>query len=171
MHFRLYRETFYLAIHYLDRYLSLSWGLSRDALQLIGIAALFVAAKLEVRATHPLTACQEIYPPKIKEFAEVCAGSCSTEAIFETELSILMAIQWKLSVPTVYYWLSSYLELLQDDFSPEGMEALRESCLELIDLATHLPLSLMFTYSLIAASALYIRLQNGGDWQIRTDDV
>jgi hypothetical protein len=72
-----------------------------------------------------------------------------------------MTIQWKLNVPTVYYWLGSYLELLRDDICLVEREDLRNACLELVDLAIHLPLSLMFSYSLIAASALYIRLQNG----------
>lgn len=48
MHFRLHRETFYLAVHYVDRYFTLHWGIERSKLQLIGIASLFIAAKLEV---------------------------------------------------------------------------------------------------------------------------
>lgn len=48
LHFRLHKETLYLAIHYIDRFLSLHWGIHRSRLQLIGIASLFIAAKLEV---------------------------------------------------------------------------------------------------------------------------
>lgn len=48
MHFRLHRESLYLAVHYVDRYFTLHWGIERSKLQLIGIASLFIAAKLEV---------------------------------------------------------------------------------------------------------------------------
>lgn len=78
LHFRLHRETFYLGIHYLDRFLSLNWDVSKSSLQLIGVACLYVAAKLE-----------EIYPPKLKEFERVCDGSCSRFGIFTTELRVL----------------------------------------------------------------------------------
>lgn len=79
LHFRLHRETFYLAVHYFDRFLSLHWGVSRGSLQLVGVACLFIASKLE-----------EIYPPKLKDFAVICDGSCSSKAIFETEIDVLM---------------------------------------------------------------------------------
>jgi hypothetical protein len=49
LHFRLHRETFYLSVYFIDRYLSMRSNQSRGNLQLIGISALFVAAKLEVR--------------------------------------------------------------------------------------------------------------------------
>lgn len=51
LHFKLHRETFYLAIHYVDTYLSRHWGLTKAELQLIAVASLFIAAKLEVRST------------------------------------------------------------------------------------------------------------------------
>lgn len=49
IHFRLHRETLYLAIYYIDRYMSLRSAVSRRSLQLLGISALFIAAKLEVK--------------------------------------------------------------------------------------------------------------------------
>lgn len=153
LHFRLHRETLYLAIHYLDRYLSLHWGIPRKNLQLLGISCLFIASKLE-----------EIYPPKLKEFAEVCGGSCSTRAIFETELEVLMAIQWKLNFPTVYFWLNLYLDLLRVQLGIDFVTRLRSTCLEILDLAVHTPIVLSFRYSVIAASAIYIRLQD--EWLV-----
>jgi len=48
IHFHLHRETLFLAVHYMDRFLSLVEGVQRDKLQLIGITSLFIAAKLEV---------------------------------------------------------------------------------------------------------------------------
>ena len=47
--YRLHRETFYLAVDFVDRYLAAKTNVAKSKLQLIGITALFVAAKLEVR--------------------------------------------------------------------------------------------------------------------------
>lgn len=49
LHFRLHRETLYLAIHMIDRYMSVCPGVRRSFYQLLGVTALFVASKLEVR--------------------------------------------------------------------------------------------------------------------------
>lgn len=49
LHFRLHRETLYLTIYFIDRYLSLTSNVLKKSLQLLGISALFVAAKLEVK--------------------------------------------------------------------------------------------------------------------------
>ena len=48
MEFHLKRETFHLTLNYLDRYLSLVVGVLKHELQLIGVTALFIAAKMEV---------------------------------------------------------------------------------------------------------------------------
>lgn len=151
LHFRLHRETLYLSIHYLDRFLTLNWGIPKQNLQLIGIACLFVAAKLE-----------EIYPPKLKEFAEVCGGICTPQAIFETELEILMMVQWKLNFPTPHFWLNLYAELLWSDehLSLKEFVSVRKEAMDILDIAIHTPIMLSFKYSILAASALYIRLQD-----------
>ena len=58
--YRLHRETFYLAVDFLDRFLGLATNVQKSRLQLIGVTCLFIGAKLE-----------EIYPPKLQEFAYV----------------------------------------------------------------------------------------------------
>ena len=58
--YRLHRETFYLAVDFLDRYLGSTENVPKNRLQLIGVTCLFIGAKLE-----------EIYPPKLQEFAYV----------------------------------------------------------------------------------------------------
>ncbi len=58
--YRLHRETFYLAVDFLDRFLGISSNIPKNRLQLIGVTCLFIGAKLE-----------EIYPPKLQEFAYV----------------------------------------------------------------------------------------------------
>ena len=62
--YRLHRETFYLAVDFIDRFLSLSPSVPKNRLQLIGVSCLFIGAKIE-----------EIYPPKLQEFAYVTGES------------------------------------------------------------------------------------------------
>lgn len=46
--YKLHRETYYLAVDYLDRFLSTNIKISKTRLQLIGITCLFVAAKVKI---------------------------------------------------------------------------------------------------------------------------
>jgi G1/S-specific cyclin-E1 len=46
--YKMHRETFYMGIDYLDRYLSRTNGVKKSQLQLVGITSLFIAAKMEV---------------------------------------------------------------------------------------------------------------------------
>lgn len=46
--YKLHRETYYLAVDYLDRFLSTNSKISKTRLQLIGITCLFVAAKVSL---------------------------------------------------------------------------------------------------------------------------
>ena len=46
--YRLHRETFHLAVDFVDRYLSSQRNVAKQRLQLIGVTSLFIAAKIEV---------------------------------------------------------------------------------------------------------------------------
>jgi len=59
MEFIMKRETYYLSISYVDRYLSAISNVRKDDLQLIGVTAMYMAAKVE-----------EIYPPRITDFVK-----------------------------------------------------------------------------------------------------
>ena len=76
--YRLHKETFALAVDYIDRYLSVVTNVPKTQLQLLGISSLFIAAKLE-----------EIYPPKLTEFAYVTDSACSVDDILHQEMIIL----------------------------------------------------------------------------------
>ncbi|XP_063699326.1 G1/S-specific cyclin-E-like isoform X1 [Culicoides brevitarsis] len=99
--YKLRRETYYLAVDYLDRYLTnVSQAVLKNHLQLIGISCLFIAAKVE-----------EIYPPKLNEFAYVTDGACAEDDILRQELLILSTLQWKICPVTVVGWLSLYMQI------------------------------------------------------------
>lgn len=109
--YKLHRETYYLALDYLDRYLSTNVSISKTFLQLIGITCLFIAAKVE-----------EIYPPKLSEFAYVTDGACSEEDILKQELVILCALKWQTNPITIIGWLGIYMQLQVSNRQPKTHE-------------------------------------------------
>ncbi|XP_046843024.1 G1/S-specific cyclin-E-like [Xenia sp. Carnegie-2017] len=98
--YRLHRETFHLAVGYVDRYLKVKKDIHKSTLQLVGVTALFIAAKLE-----------EIYPPKVAEFAYVTDGACTEDEIQIEELVMLEVLNWKLTPVTINTWIRIYLQL------------------------------------------------------------
>lgn len=152
--YRLHRDTYYLAQDILDRYLAQSSNLPKNQLQLLGITALFIASKME-----------EIYPPKLAEFAYVTDGACQEAEILDKELSILVALKWDLTPVTVNGWLSTYLQVAAKkdkknkaakNFLYRGFSACSfVQVAQLVDLCMLDVDCLQFTYSIIAASAIH----------------
>ena len=154
--YRLHRETFYLAVDFVDRFLSRQVNIAKTRLQLVGVTALFVASKIE-----------EIYPPKLAEFAYVTDGACTSDEILGQEVSLLIALEWKLSPVTPISWVTTYLQIahknmktnrrLKHDESFEfpqfaGIHLCRVA--ELLDLCALDIGFLKFVSSVIAAAAL-----------------
>ena len=156
--YRLNRDTYYLCIDFIDRYLSYQTDIPKQQLQLLGITCLFIAAKIE-----------EIYPPKMSEFAYVTDGACNEPEISCKELVILKALNWDLCPITANNWLTVYMQLYAshekensrvrreaDSFLiPEFQSNLFAQIAHLVDLCILDVGSLAYPYSIIAASALY----------------
>lgn len=151
--YRLHKETFMLAVDFIDRYLSVTTNVPKTQLQLLGISALFVAAKLE-----------EIYPPKLSEFAYVTDSACTEQEIIKQEMIIVKVLKWDLTPMTTNAWLCVYLQVANIDqihdpalgfvfpqFSTHAFIQISRLC----DLCVMDAGSLQFRYSLIAAAALY----------------
>merc|ERR1712002_133249 len=98
--YRLHRETFYLAVDFIDRFLSVAPAVPKNRLQLIGVTCLFIAAKIE-----------EIYPPKLQEFAYVTDGACSEDDILTMELVVLKQLNWSLTPKTPNAWSKLLLQI------------------------------------------------------------
>lgn len=58
--FKMWPETFYVAIGLMDHYLAIVNDITKESLQCLGITAIFIAGKYE-----------EIYPPDIKTILKV----------------------------------------------------------------------------------------------------
>ncbi|KAM9805322.1 G1/S-specific cyclin-E2 isoform X3 [Syngnathus typhle] len=143
----LHRQTAYLAQDFFDRFMLTQEDVNKDYLQLIGITALFIASKIE-----------EIYPPKIGEFAYVTDGACDTWDIRRTELQILKALDWNLCPETPISWLKLYAQVEAQNgdenfLVPQFSQEIYIQMTQLLDLCIMDIRSLDFSYSVLAAAA------------------
>ncbi|XP_051255328.1 G1/S-specific cyclin-E2 isoform X2 [Dicentrarchus labrax] len=145
--YSLHRQTAYLAQDYFDRFMLTEDNVGKECLQLLGITALFIASKIE-----------EIYPPKLFEFAYVTDGACDIWDIQSTELHMLKALDWNLCPETPISWLKLYAQVeaqtgdenfLVPQFSPETYIQITQ----LLDLCMMDSCSLDYSYSVLAAAA------------------
>ncbi|CAL8359207.1 unnamed protein product [Arctogadus glacialis] len=145
----LHRQTAYLAQDFFDRFMLTQADVNKEYLQLIGITALFIASKIE-----------EIYPPKVHEFAYVTDGACNMWDIQRTELIVLKALDWKLCPETPITWLKLYsqVEAQKSDENflvPQFSQDTYIQMTQLLDLCLMDISSLDFSYSILAAAAFY----------------
>lgn len=94
--YRLQSETLYLAVSYIDRFLSYM-SVVRAKLQLVGTAAMFIASKYE-----------EIYPPDVGEFVFITDDTYSKKQVLRMEHLILRVLSFDLTVPTPLSFLMEY---------------------------------------------------------------
>ncbi|KAJ7413277.1 G1/S-specific cyclin-E2 [Willisornis vidua] len=163
--YALHRETFYLAQDFFDRFMLTQKNINKSMLQLIGITSLFIASKLE-----------EIYAPKIQEFAYVTDGACSEDDIVKMELIMLKALKWELCPVTIVSWLNLYLQVdaLKDVpkvLLPQYSQEKFIQIAQLLDLCILDVNSLDFQYRTLAAAALchytsieIVKKASGLDW-------
>ncbi|XP_062870156.1 cyclin-A1 [Trichomycterus rosablanca] len=95
--YKLCTETIYLAVNYLDRFLS-CMSVLRGKLQLVGTAALFLAAKYE-----------EIYPPEVDEFVYITDDTYTKKQLLRMEHLILKVLSFDLTAPTSNQFLGHYV--------------------------------------------------------------
>jgi len=99
--YRLRKETLFLCVNIIDRFLSKK-TVSRRRLQLIGVTALFVAAKFE-----------EIHAPEVRDFVYICDNAYSRDEILNAEVSMLTSLNFGVSCPTVMHFLEPLCKISQ----------------------------------------------------------
>lgn len=92
--YNLRRETLYLAVSLLDRYLRLSRGVARERLQLVGITALLVASKYE-----------EVSPLEVKSAVDVTDCAYTAKEVLLTECGMLRTLDFEVACPTIAHFL------------------------------------------------------------------
>lgn len=147
--YKLHRESYHLAQDYLDRFMATQTNVVKSTLQLIGITCLFIAAKVE-----------EMYPPKIHQFAYVTDEACTEDEILSMELIIMKELNWSLSPQTPVSWLNVYMQVAylkeqENLLIPQYPQATFTQIAELLDLCMLDVRSLEFSNGILAASALF----------------
>jgi len=92
-HFRLLPETFHLAVHLLDRFLSLR-TVSQSRLQLVATVSLLIAAKFK-----------ETLTPCIDQYVLICDGGYSKDELLEAERYMLGVFGFCVSYPDTLCFL------------------------------------------------------------------
>lgn len=95
--FHLVAETFQLAVAIIDRYLQTVKDTKRSHLQLVGVTALFIAAKYE-----------ELFPPAIADFIYITDDTYTGKQIRQMELQIFKALGCNLSRPLPIHFLRRF---------------------------------------------------------------
>ncbi|XP_067849229.1 cyclin-A2 [Heptranchias perlo] len=95
--YKLQNETLYLAVNYIDRFLS-SMSVLRGKLQLVGTAAMLLASKFE-----------EIYPPEVAEFVYITDDTYTKKQVLRMEHLILKVLSFDLAAPTINQFLNQYV--------------------------------------------------------------
>lgn len=97
---KLQGPTLWLTVNLIDRTLARR-NMPRTRLQLVGIAALSLACKME-----------EIALPYPDDFTYITEDAYSCEDLLAMELEVLQAIHYEVHVPTGYHFLTRYLDLI-----------------------------------------------------------
>eukprot|EP00696_Hemimastix_kukwesjijk_P008155 gnl/Hemi2/20314_TR6735_c0_g1_i1.p1 gnl/Hemi2/20314_TR6735_c0_g1~~gnl/Hemi2/20314_TR6735_c0_g1_i1.p1 ORF type:complete len:429 (-),score=172.63 gnl/Hemi2/20314_TR6735_c0_g1_i1:261-1547(-) len=96
--YRLSSDTLYLAVHLIDRFLSLT-PVVRGRLQLVGITCALIAAKYE-----------EIYPPTIDDFVYISDNTYSRDEIIQMESFVVNVLEFRLTTPTAKLFLRRFIK-------------------------------------------------------------
>merc|ERR1712112_494056 len=93
--FTLLQETLFLSIAILDRYMQLqAQTVARRKLQLVGVTAMFIAAKYE-----------EMYAPEIGDFVYITDNTYTQSQIREMEIKIMGVLKFDLGRPLPLHFL------------------------------------------------------------------
>ncbi|KAL8489275.1 hypothetical protein ACS0TY_025252 [Phlomoides rotata] len=136
--FELSPETLYLTVNIVDRYLA-SNNTSPKELQLVGISAMLIASKYE-----------EIWAPEVNELVCISGRTYSNKQVLNMEKQILGALEWNLTVPTLYVFLVRFIKASMTAKDVEKMVYFLGE-LGIMNYSS----TIMYSPSMIAASAVY----------------
>lgn len=105
--FKLKCETLFITINLIDRFASQE-KIRKSDLQLVGVSCMLVAAKYE-----------EIYPPILRDFVQICNKSFTAQQILAMEQKILFAVDFDVKSHSPLRFLERYAkhaELSQEAF-------------------------------------------------------
>lgn len=141
--YKLVPDTLYLTVSYIDRFLS-SHVVTRQRLQLLGVACMLIAAKYE-----------EICAPQVEEFCYITDNTYCREEVLEMERGVLNELKFELTTPTTKSFLRRFIRAAQASYKAPTLvlEFLGNFLAELTLLEYGF---LPFLPSMIAASSVYL---------------
>jgi cyclin B len=138
MKYRLRPETLFLTVNLIDRYLSCA-HVMRKRLQLVGVVAMFIAAKFE-----------EINPPEVHDFVHITDNAYSKDDVLVMECTMLTTLNFQIVVPTATHFLERLQRVNRCD------DAHREIAAYLIELGLLDMRMLRYSPSHIVSAALLL---------------
>ncbi|XP_059438218.1 G2/mitotic-specific cyclin-1-like [Corylus avellana] len=135
--FELMKETLFLTVSVIDRFLS-QQTVVRKKLQLVGLVAMLLACKYE-----------EVSVPIVGDLILISDKAYTKKEVLEMESLILNKLQFNMSVPTPYVFMQRFLKAAQYD------KKLEQLSFFLIELSLVEYEMLKFPPSLLAAAAVY----------------
>ncbi|XP_054482071.1 cyclin-A1 isoform X2 [Anoplopoma fimbria] len=135
--YKLRSETLHLAVNYLDRFLSCTAYVKRGKLQLVGTAALMIAAKYE-----------EIFPPELNEFVYTTDNTYTNKQLVRMEHVFLRVLAFRMAAPTTNQFLHLFMSIHSVSANTENL-ALYVAELSLLEIDPFL----QYTPSIVAAGA------------------
>lgn len=138
MKYRLRSETLHLTTNLIDRYLA-ETQIERKRLQLVGVSAMYIAAKFE-----------EISPPELHDWVYITDKAYTKDDVLRMECSMLSRLSFKIVVPTAAHFFYGFQ---QTNGCDDGHRSLAQYILELsiMDIRT-----LHFAPSHLVAAALLL---------------
>ncbi len=94
--YKLKRQTWFLAINYIDRLLH-DIPVNRTKLQLVGVSAMLLASKYE-----------EIFPPSVDEYVYISDNTYTRQDVLRMESILLRSLKFRLTVPTACDFLDLF---------------------------------------------------------------
>ena len=137
-HFHLLQETLFLSVDLLDRYLQCCI-VTKQQLQLVGTACLYVASKYE-----------EIYPPFLNDFVYMTDHTYTKEQLLEMEKMLLVKLDYQLGKPLSIHFLRRYSKLGDADTREHNLAKYILEC------SLHVSTNSCIPPSMKAAAALHL---------------
>ncbi|XP_014276237.1 G2/mitotic-specific cyclin-B [Halyomorpha halys] len=140
-HFQFVHETLQLCVSIVDRYLQEQDSLNKKEMELIALAAVFIASKYE-----------ELVPIELLDLLRMSCCSSSIEEVLDMEMKIARKLQYSFGKPVAAHFVRRYSNVAH----ATGLE---QSCaFYLTDVALMSSKLSLYKPSIIAASALSIAL-------------
>ncbi|XP_015794303.1 cyclin-A1 [Tetranychus urticae] len=155
--YKMNSETLFLAVNFIDRFLSAK-NIARAKFQLLGTAALFISSKYE-----------EIYPPDIHEFVYITDNAYEKSEILAMEAKILQVLDFNVSTPTAAYFLRKHLYSIGLELDlPQTVGIMAEylcyiALLECNPSTSYLPNDIAVSAIILSASLFGIKINLSGE--------